>query len=79
MERAVEGNQLTSVTIGNGITLIEPNAFYKGSSANRNLVSITIDKSCSTIKDMYNYPWIGTTYRQGTPIYGANNEVCASW
>ena len=72
-------NNLLSVTIGNGITSIDPSAFLKDSSSNQNLSSISINKSCSDIKAMNYYPWIGDNYRAGTTIYGSNNEVCDSW
>ena len=77
------GNHLKNVTIGNGIEEIWENAFLKeysnDGSLNINLTSITIDKSCSYIKSMSSYPWIGSDYRAGTTIYGSNNEICDSW
>ena len=76
---AFYGNQLTTITIGNGIKMLGEGAFYKDNNSNTNLESITIDKSCSVIKNMSNYPWIGDDYRTGTTIYGSNNEVCDSW
>jgi len=77
-------NQLTNVTVGNGITSIGNGAFSKSNSTesysnvtyydNPNLTSITINKSCSDIKnnlqvydtysDTYSnyYPWLANTY-----------------
>ena len=78
-------NQLTSVTIGKGITSIGSNAFEKYDTSNTNLSSIRIDKSCTDIKNNLkvgnsnNYPWIGSSNRAGTTIYGTNNEICDSW
>lgn len=77
-QRAFDNNQLTEVIIGNGIESIDEDAFSKN-SGNSNLASIRIDKSCSVIKSMTNYPWIGSSNRTGTTIYGSNNEVCDSW
>ncbi len=76
---AFNDTQLTSVIIGNGITSIGDGAFYKDSSHNSNLASITIDKPCSVIKSMNHYPWIESNNRAGTTIYGSNNEVCDAW
>ena len=73
------GNQLTSVTIPNSVTSIGIRAFLKATTSNPNLASITIDKSCSVIKNMSNYAWIGTDYKAGTTIYGSNNEVCDAY
>ena len=44
-------NQITSVTIGSGITSIDNSSFNKSTTSNPNLTSITIDKSCSDIKN----------------------------
>ena len=76
---AFSENKLSSVTISSSITRIGTNAFFKESNSNPNLASITIDKSCSAIKGMANYAWIGNNYKAGTTIYGSNNEVCDSW
>ena len=78
-------NQLTTVTIGNGIYTIGTNAFSKGVSSNPNLTSITIDRSCNDIKNNLTwitkkyYPWLSSSSpytASGVTIYGANNEVC---
>ena len=66
---AFTGNQLISVTIGNGITSIGLNAF----SSNSNLTSIKIDKACSYITGMENYPFGAGN---NVTIYGSNDEVC---
>jgi len=93
---AFDRNQLTSVTIGNGITSIGSGAFEKNNNtsevngimyySNQNLTSITIDKSCSDIKNnlLSNgtnyYPWLSSsspyTRLGGVTVYGSNNEVC---
>mgnify|MGYP004611353889 CR=1 FL=1 len=85
---AFADNKLTSVTIGNGIQYIDRAAFEKFGSGNPNLSKITIDKSCSNIKNIEAsstsitkyYPWLsygGTA--SGVTIYGSNNEVCDSY
>ena len=88
---------LKSVTIVNGIYSIGESPFSKQSSGsytyngityrfNPNLATITINKSCSDIKNnlLYNssnyYPWLQSIspYKAtGVTIYGANNKVCA--
>ncbi|MCI5701459.1 MAG: leucine-rich repeat domain-containing protein [Erysipelotrichaceae bacterium] len=94
---AFENNQLTSVTIGNAIQYIDCIAFFKFnssdpnlSSSNPNLSKITINKSCSDIKNIQAfstdatkyYPWLSynSPYTaSGVTIYGSNNEVCDSY
>ena len=87
---AFHGNQLTSVTIGNGIQYIDRVAFEKSSSGNPNLSKITINKSCTDIKNIQAsstdankyYPWLSydSPYKAtGVTIYGSNNEVCDSY
>ena len=87
---AFSDNQLTSVTIGNGIRSIDYAAFSKSSSSNPNLSKITINKSCSDIKNIQAfstdatkyYPWLSynSPYTaSGVTIYGSNNEVCDSF
>ena len=87
---AFQNNQLTSVTIGNGIQYIDRSAFEKSSSGNPNLSKITIDKTCSNIKNIQGsstdatkyYPWlddISPYTASGVTIYGSNNEVCDSY
>ena len=83
-------NQLTSITIGNGIKYIGNAAFYRSDTSNPNLSRITINKSCSDIKNIPSsstdttkyYPWLsgGSTFTaNGVTIYGSNNEVCDSY
>ena len=83
-------NQLTTVTIGNGIQYIDLSAFYKDSSSNPNLSSITINRSCSDIKNIpasstrstKYYPWLSTISpytASGVTIYGSDSEVCDSY
>ena len=72
-EYAFSGNQLTSATIGNGITSMGYRAFYKSTTSNPNLTSITTDKACSTMSNYY-YWTCGTNIT----IYGSGNEVCYS-
>ena len=87
---AFYNNQLTNVTIGNGIQYIDDSAFKKSSSSNPNLSKITINKSCSDIKNIpasstdttKYYPWLSynSPYTAtGVTIYGSNNEVCDSF
>ena len=89
-ESAFQNNQLTSVTIGNGIRYISSSAFRKTSSSNPNLFKITINKSCTDIKNIpasststnKYYPWlsVGRPFTaSGVTIYGSNNEVCDSF
>ena len=86
---AFENNRLTSVTIGNGIQYIDI-AFGKTSSSNPNLFKITINKSCTDIKNIpasststnKYYPWLSDSRpftATGVTIYGSNNEVCDSF
>ena len=90
---AFDENELTLVTIGNGITSIDAGAFSKGNSvkSNQYLASITINKSCSDIKNnlLSNstnyYPWLSSSspytgsYAAGTTIYGSGGEVCNAY
>ena len=89
-ETAFYSNQLTSVTIGNGIQYIGRAAFEKSNDSNPNLSKITINKSCSDIKNIQGsstgttkyYPWLDwdSPYTaNGVTIYGSNNEVCDSY
>ena len=83
-------NQLTTVAIGSGIQYIGETAFYKYSSYNPNLSSITINRSCSDIKNIpasstdntIYYPWLND-FRpytsRGVTIYGSASEVCDSY
>ena len=86
-EDAFWANNLEEVSIGNGIKEIGTQAFSKmaGNTSkpenrNENLKSITIDKTCSEIRNIPNYSWLTpdnqTFTRQGTTIYGSNGEVC---
>ncbi len=89
---AFSDNQLTSVTIGNGIQYIGIIAFekYIDDNYNPNLSKITINKSCTDIKNIQGsstittkyYPWLSynSPYTaSGVTIYGSNNEVCDSF
>ena len=81
---AFYNNNLASVSIGSGITSIGASAFGKyylndTQNSNANLASITINKSCSIIKNMTDYAWIGNDLKTGTTIYGSNNEVCDAY
>ena len=89
-ERAFRDNQLTSITIGSGIQYIDECAFYKYSSSNPNLSSITINRSCSDIKNIpaistdstTYYPWlleISPYTASGVTIYGTGGDVCDSY
>ncbi len=83
-------NQLTSATIGSGIQYIGKSAFYKASFSNPNLSSITINRSCSDIKNIPGsstdstlyYPWLSDSSpytASGVTIYGTGSEVCDSY
>ena len=89
---AFRNNQLTSVTIGNGIQYIGISAFEKhiDYNCNPNLSKITINKSCTDIKNIpaprktttKYYPWLSYSSpytATGVTIYGSNNEVCDSY
>ena len=87
---AFSSNQLTSVVIGSGIQYIDYVAFYKDSSSNPNLSSITINRSCSDIKNIPRssidstkyYPWLSDIIpytASGVTIYGTGSEVCDSY
>ncbi len=81
-------NNLTSISISSNITSIGMYAFNKGLSSNPNLTTITIDKSCSDIKNNLKvgtknyYPWLALNspyIASGVTIIGANNEVCDTY
>ena len=83
-------NKLTSVSIGSGIQYIDYAAFSKNSSSNPNLSSITINRSCSDIKNIpasstdstEYYPWLSSSSpytASGVTIYGTGSEVCDSY
>ena len=83
-------NKLTSATIGSGIQYIGKSAFYKASFSNPNLSSITINKSCSDIKNIPTsstdstlyYSWLSDSSpytASGVTIYGTGSEVCDSY
>ena len=87
---AFYNNQLTSITIGSGIQYIGYAAFSKEDTSNPNLSKITINRSCSDIKNITDsnistikyYPWltgISPYTATGVTIYGSNNEVCDSF
>ncbi len=86
---AFSDNQLANVTMGSGIQYIDNAAFSKSSSSNTNLSKITINKSCTDIKNIMSpssndkyYPWLYETSpytATGVTIYGSNNEVCDSY
>ncbi len=87
---AFSDNQLTSVTIGSGIQYINQAAFYNDSYSNPNLSSITINRSCSDIKNIpasstdstKYYPWLSDSSpytANGVTIYGTGGEVCDSY
>ena len=89
-DEAFLGNQLTSVTIGSGIQYIAQAAFSKTSSSNPNLSSITINRSCSDIKNIpasstnstKYYPWLSGSSpytASDVTIYGTGSEVCDSY
>ena len=81
--RAFNSNKLNTVTIGNGVTSIGNAAFHN--KEGYNISSITINKSCSDIKNnlLFSgnnyYPWLESNSpytSSGTTIYGSNNTVC---
>ncbi len=76
-QNAFSRANINSITIPATVSTIGLNAFSKSSDSS--IGSIIINKTCSNIKAMANYPWIGTNYRAGTTIYGLNNEICDSW
>ena len=87
---AFADNQLTSVTIGSGIQYIDQAAFSKTSSSNPNLSSITINRSCSDIKNIpasstnstKYYPWLSYSSpytAHDVTIYGTGSELCDSY
>ncbi len=89
-DSAFSDNQLTNITIGSGIQYIGYDAFSKEDTSNPNLVKITINKTCSDIKNITQsnistikyYPWltgISPYTATGVTIYGSNNEVCDSF
>ncbi len=89
-EGAFESNKLTTVTIGSGIQYIGKSVFSKNSYSNPNLSSITINRSCSDIKNIpasstdstKYYPWLSGSSpytASGVTIYGTGSEVCDSY
>lgn len=76
---AFSSNQLVTVTLGNGINNVRNTPFFKGENSNQNLVNITANKTCSELKAMSYYPWIGNKNRAGTTIYGSGGEVCDAY
>ena len=87
---AFANNQLTNINIGNGIQYIDLSVFEKNYFSNPNLSKITINKSCSEIKNIQasstdnrkKYPWLSPNSpytASGVTIYGSNNEVCDSY
>ena len=87
---AFGNNNLENITIGNSIQYISGNAFAKSTSSNPNLSKITINKSCSDIKNIQGsitdtikyYPWLNydSPYTAtGVTIYGSNNEICDTY
>ena len=87
---ALSGNQLKNIIIGSGIQYIAIGTFSKYSSSNSDLLSITINKTCTEIKNIQGsstdatkyYPWLSynSPYTEsGAIIYGSNNEVCDSY
>ena len=89
-ESAFENNQLTNITIGNGIQYIDREAFNKSSFSNPDLQTITINKSCSDIKNIQAsstdttkyYPWLSYSSpytAANVTIYGLNNEECDNY
>ena len=75
--KAFTGANITSITIPATVSSIGSFAFEKTDSSS--IGSIIINRTCTDIRAMDNYPWIGNIYRSGTTIYGLNNEVCDSW
>ena len=88
-EMVFGNNQLINISIGNGIKYIGNEAFEKADDSNPNLESITINKSCTDVKNIpasntntKYYPWLDydSPYTApGVTIYGSNNEVCDSF
>ena len=81
---------LNNITIGSGIKYIGRYAITKESYSNPNLSSITINRSCSDIKNISAsstdstkyYPWLSwdNPYTaSGITIYGSGGEVCDSY
>ena len=78
---AFSQNNLTSVTIGSGIISMTSGTFFKDYNSNTNLKTITVNKSCSDVRTITGYPWVGerAASRVGVSVYGSNNELCDSW
>lgn len=83
----LKNNNLETIKIGSGIQYIAISAFEKSSSSNPNLKSITIDRDCSSIRNISirlmgggakYYPWLSSTSpytATGVTIYGTDG-VC---
>lgn len=83
----LKNNNLETIKIGSGIQYIAISAFEKSSSSNPNLKSITIDRDCSSIRNISirlmgggakYYPWLSSTSpytSTGVTIYGTDG-VC---
>ena len=86
----LKNNNLETIKIGSGIQYIAISAFEKSSSSNPNLKSITIDRDCSSIRNISvrlmgggskYYPWLSSTSpytATGVTIYGTDG-VCDSY
>ena len=83
-------NNLESITIGSGIKYIGEEIIRKNEKSNSNISSITINKTCSDIKNISvsstnttkYYPWLSYSSpytASGVTVYGSNNEVCDSF
>lgn len=86
----LKNNNLETIKIGSGVQYIAISAFEKSSSSNPNLKSITIDRDCSSIRNISvrlmgggakYYPWLSSTSpytASGVTIYGTDG-VCDSY
>ena len=83
-------NNLESITIGSGVKYIGEEIIRKNSNSNPNISSITINKTCSDIKNIQAsstdstkyYPWLSSVKpytATGVIIYGSNNEICDTY